>query len=71
MTVISVRRIKNPRTDRICCECRKVIPSGTAQIRVYGYAERGDTPYHLYIHENCVDSGEVKYHLGKLDRAKL
>ncbi len=49
--VISRSIIANPRVIRKCDECGA--PINVNCVRLYGYAERGDPPYALYLHAAC------------------
>lgn len=56
--IISAKIVWKPRTIRRCGGCHKLI-HGPA-IRLYGYANRGDTPYAVYCHPtaNCTGGGD-------------
>lgn len=46
--------IKKSRHTRYCGDCRGEITG--PHIRLYGSAHRGDKPYNLYLHRNCMDA---------------
>lgn len=53
MPIYGVKLIKKPRDWRDCCECGHLIAPGEATIRLYGCADEGDKPGHLFIHLKC------------------
>lgn len=65
MPILAVRIVKNPRRVRYCPECLRRIDGET--IDLYGMAEYGDKPYHLYLHRTCIKSTDA---LGKIRAAE-
>lgn len=56
MPVVAVQIIKKSRVQRLCCECRKVIPIGSETIRAYGNGMEFDPKYAIYMHPHCTKS---------------
>lgn len=63
--IISIKRIKKPRKQRICESCKKIMYS--QQMRMYGAGDRYDPPYVIYTHseKDCMGGG------CKSDREKI
>jgi len=51
--IISIRFVKKARTYHKCEECHKSICYGESCFDLYGMAERGDPPWHLYLCPEC------------------
>jgi hypothetical protein len=50
--LISVKLIKNPRIQRYCDSCEKIMYH--EQLRLYGSAHSDDPKSTLYVHSDCV-----------------
>jgi len=56
--IISANVIKNPRKNRYCENCGELIDG--EHVRIYGCAEKGDTPYVIYEDKYCAKKGNEK-----------
>ena len=63
--IISAKLIKNPRKERDCDNCRRVITG--SQLRLYGSAETGDKPYILFVHPFPKSENFTCYHMDRSD----
>ena len=54
MAIIAVKAI-TARKNRKCesLNCKKIMPAGETQVRLYGNAEKGDPKYSMYICLQC------------------
>jgi hypothetical protein len=65
--IISAKAVLRPRAERRCPVCAERIAGPL--VDMFGAAERGNRPFHLYVHPRCAGTGETDDERRKIEAA--